>query len=87
MVNRKEFISRIFRKETVVDTIKSFKPVYSSVFSENEAFAESNDMHVPELTGDMIYFEAMKLGIDPSNFTVEELKKKVLEEMAGARNL
>ena len=86
MVNRKEFISRIFRKETVIETIKSIRPVYSSVAPENEAFAESNDIHIPELTGDMIYFEAMKLGIDPSNFTVEELKKRVLDEISGTRS-
>lgn len=87
MVNRKEFISRIFSKETIVDTIKSVRPVFSSALSEEKVCVESNDVRVPELAGDMVYFEAMKLGIDPSNFTVEELKKKVLEEMAGARNL
>lgn len=83
MVNRKEFISRIFTKETVVDTIKSFRRVDPSALSEKNDFAESKALHIPELTGDMVYFEAMKLGIDPSNFTVEELEKRVLKEIAG----
>ncbi len=87
MVNRKEFISRIFRKETVVDTIKSIRPVLSLVVPEDEVCTESNDIHIPELTGDMVYFEAMRLGIDPSNFTKEDLKKRVLEEISGARHL
>ncbi len=83
MVNRKEFISRIFRKETIVDTIKSVKPVFSLVLPESEDFTESNDIHVPELTGDMVYFEAMRLGIDPSNFTIEELRQKILNELSA----
>ncbi len=83
MVNRKELISRIFRKETVVDTIKAIRPVYASVVSQNEVCAESGNIHIPELTDDMIYFEAMRLGIDPSNFTVEELKQRIVDELSA----
>lgn len=88
MVNRKQFISRIFRRETITDTISevvtSFRSDDSPVLPEDSGTAGS--VHIPELDGEMIYFEAMRLGIDPSNFTVEELKQKVLNELSGARN-
>ncbi len=88
MVNRKEFISRIFSRETIKDTISdvvtSFRSDDSPALVEDSGSSPS--VHIPELNGEMIYFEAMKLGIDPSNFTVEELKKKVLHELSGARN-
>lgn len=88
MVNRKEFISRVFSRETVMDTvtdvISSFRSDDSSTSAVEPGY--SGSVHIPELDGEMIYFEAMKLGIDPSNFTVEELKKRVLSELSGTRN-
>ena len=88
MVNRKQFISRIFRRETITDTISDVVTSFRSDDSSPsaEVSRSSGSVHIPELDGEMIYFEAMKLGIDPSNFTVEELKQKVLSELSGTRN-
>ena len=88
MVNRKEFISRIFSRETITDTIVDVVTSFRSDDSSPSAAepGSSGSAHIPELDGEMIYFEAMKLGIDPSNFTVEELKQKVLSELSGTRN-
>lgn len=85
MVNRKEFISRIFRRETITDTISDVVTSFRSDDSP-ELPDDSGFMHIPELDGEMIYFEAMRLGIDPSNYTVEELKQKVLSELSAGRN-
>ena len=84
MINRKEFISRIFSKETIVDAVKSLKPVISPFSSEEKKGITPDGVHIPEFTGEILYFEAMKLGIDPSNYTVEELKKKVFEKLSAA---
>ena len=84
MYNRKEFISRIFSKDTIVDAVKSIKSAGELILPEEKSGVVSDSVHIPELAGDMVYFEAMKLGIDPSNFTVEDLKKRVLDELSGA---
>ena len=84
MVNRKEFISRIFSRDTVVEAVKSLRPAESSSSTKEKFGKDESQVHIPELTGEMVYFEAMKLGIDPSNYTVEELKKKVFEKFSAA---
>lgn len=83
MVNRKEFISRIFSRETVSGAVKSFRAAESVRVTEDKSRFACKKVHIPELSGDMVYFEAMKLGIDPSNYTVEELKEKVIDELSG----
>lgn len=39
--------------------------------------------HIPELNGKMLNFEARKLGLKISDFTTEELRKRVISEMFG----
>ncbi len=69
MINRKELITSIFNKKNLVKIIDSFLPV------ELPAGKEANE--ISELTGEMLYFEAMELGIDPATIPYDELQKRV----------
>ncbi|HOP29958.1 MAG TPA: hypothetical protein PK293_11925 [Spirochaetota bacterium] len=73
MINRKDLIKSVFNKKNILNAIDNILPVD---LPEPEPVFD-----MPELTGDMLYYEAMKLGIDPSTLPADELKKAVIAEM------
>lgn len=83
MINRKEFISRIFKKQSPDKEGDVF--LRNEPFSNIEPCPKADYNHVPELTREMVYYEAMKIGIDPSNFSHKELRARVMKELSGKK--
>jgi len=73
MINRKNLLISIFNKNNIVKVIDSVLPMD---LQEEVPVAD-----IPELTGEMLYYEAMKLGIDPSSIHPGKLKQLVMAEI------
>ena len=73
MISRKELFTSIFNKKNIVKAIDSILPVN---LPEEKAVID-----IPELSGEMLYYEAMRLGIDPSTLPADQLKKVVMAEI------
>jgi hypothetical protein len=73
MINRKDLIKSVFNKNNILKTIDAILPV---------DLPEPDPVYdIPELTGDMLYYEAMRLGIDPSTLPTHKLKQAVIHEI------
>ena len=77
MFSRRELLTSIFNKKKLVKTIGHFFP------GETSGAAIFND--IPELSGELLCYEAERLGIDPSTLSVDKLKMMIMAEMLKAR--
>jgi len=57
--------------------------ILDSLNPEEPAPREIDYTHIPELNGKMLRFEAKKLGLKLSDYTDDELRKKVIDAMHG----
>lgn len=79
MINRKDLIKSVFSKKNIIKTIDAIlhvdipepEPVYD----------------IPELSGEMLYYEAMRLGIDPATIDPSLLKQIVMKEIIKEQKL
>jgi hypothetical protein len=77
MISRKDLFKSVFNKKTIVNTIEAVLPV--------DLPEPEPEYDIPELSGDMLYYEAMRLGIDPSTLPSDKLKQAVITEMLKAQ--
>lgn len=77
MINRKDLIKSVFSKKNIIKIIDAILPVD---IPEPEPVYD-----IPELSGEMLYYEAMRLGIDPSTLPPDKLKQAVMTEMLKAQ--
>jgi hypothetical protein len=77
MISRKDLFKSVFNKKTIVNTIEAVLPV--------DLPEPEPEYDIPELSGDMLYYEAMRLGIDPSTLPPDKLKQAVITEMLKAQ--
>lgn len=70
MINRKELLTSFFNKKNLARTVDLFLP-------EEQPEAESF-YDIPELTGEMLTYEAMRLGIDPATVHPDRLREVVM---------
>ena len=80
MLSRKNLFKKFFTKETLINAAGVVKPEHAPGKKPG-----SEMLHVPELSGEMIYMEAMRLGVDPSNFTADELKIRIITELSSGK--
>lgn len=73
MINRKDLLTSIFNKTNITNIIDLIIPADQP---EREKRFE-----IPELSGEVLYYEAMKLGIDPSSIAPGKLKQLVTAEI------
>ncbi len=76
MFSRRELLGSIFNKKNLVKTIDHFFP------GENSGAAILND--IPELSGELLCYEAERLGLDPSTLPADKLKMMIMAEMSKA---
>jgi len=73
MVNRKNLLISIFNKNNVIKVIDFILPLD---LPEEEPVKD-----IPELSGELLYYEAMRLGVDPSTIAPGKLKEMVMSEI------
>jgi len=79
MINRKDLIKSVFSKKNIIKTIDAILPVD---IPEPEPMRD-----IPELSGEMLYYEAMRLGIDPASIHPAKLKQVVMNEIIKEQKL
>lgn len=79
MISRKELFTSIFNKKNIVKAIDSILPVN---LPEEKAVID-----IPELTGELLFYEAMRLGIDPATIPPDKLKQMVTAEIIKEQKL
>ncbi len=79
MISRKDLFKSVFNKKNIVKTIDAVLPVD---LPEPEPVYD-----IPELSGEMLYYEAMRLGIDPASIHPARLKQVVMNEIVKEQKM